>query len=70
MVKGGEMEQLKRIMYELRITQSEIASKIGVNQQTISGCLGRRMSAERFIEICEAMGCEVIVRKGEKEWQI
>lgn len=63
---------LKRIMYEERITQSEIASKVGVNQQAISSSLkrGEGMSVKRFLEICKAMGCEVVIRRGEKEWKI
>lgn len=66
------MKVIKEIMYEERITQYEVASVMGVAQQTVSGLLsrGERMSTERFLEICKAMGCEVVIRKGEREWTI
>ena len=72
-IKGGvKMQILKEIMYEERITQYEVASVLGINQQTVSGLLGRgeKMSTGRFLEICKAMGCEVVIKRGNREWKI
>ena len=60
--------ELRMIMYDNRISQTDVARKLGVTQSTISQQLHNGMSLERFEEICKILGCEVILKKGDMEY--
>ena len=68
----NEKEIVRDIMKTLNINQSELASKTGYKSASgISEILNRRgMRVDIFQKLVEAMGCELVVRNGEKEWVV
>ena len=62
--------ELRIMMYDNRVTQTDIAKKLKTSQSNVSQMLSRGMSLSRFEEICKILGCEVIFKKGDTEYAI
>ena len=61
-------DTIREMMAAERMSQSYLGLILGINQSAVAGMLNRDMSAKRFIQVCDAMGYEVIARKGDKEY--
>ena len=69
-----EGEILKASVKERKITQVELADRLGIRQSSLSGNINRRrMSLEVFSTILNAMGYDVAVvdrETGEVKWKV
>lgn len=69
-----EGEILKTSVKERKITQVELADRLGIRQSSLSGNINRRrMSLEVFSTILNAMGYDVAVvdrETGEVKWKV
>lgn len=69
-----EGEILKASVKERKITQIELADRLGIRQSSLSGNINRRrMSLEVFSTILNAMGYDVAVmdrETGEVKWKV
>lgn len=69
-----EGEILKASVKERKITQVELADRLGIRQSSLSGNINRRrMSLEVFSTILNAMGYDVTVvdrETGEVKWKV
>ena len=69
-------EIVKDILALRKWSQSKLAEEMGKSQTNITGYLNRgknEMRLDVFVEIVEAMGCEVIVQDkmgSSKKWKI
>ena len=69
-------EIVKSILAFRRWSQSKLAEEMGKSQTNITGYLNRgknEMRLDVFVEMVNAMGCEVIVRDkmgSSEEWKI
>lgn len=69
-------EIIKNILGFRRWSQSKLAEEMGKSQTNITGYLNRgknEMRLDVFVEMANAMGCEVIVRDkmgSSEEWKI
>ena len=66
-------ETIKELMLSKGISQSTLAKDIGKSQTHVTGYLNRGkndMRLDLFVDMIEAMGCEVLVRDGDKEIKI
>ena len=69
-------EIIKEILLLRKWSQSKLAEEMGKNQTNITGYLNRgknEMRLDVFVEMAEAMGCEVIVRDkmgSSESWRI
>ena len=61
-------KRIKEVMYDHRITQGDLALILGVSQPVVSHMLRKGMSLKRFEDVCDALGCEVILKKGDTEY--
>lgn len=60
-------EVMKEVMAFERITQAELADRVGKGQTAIANSLKRNMRIDIFVETMKAMGYEVVVRKENRE---
>lgn len=67
-----ERDVLKGIAYRLRKGHRDIATRAGVSQPAITRMLngGTALRTDKLAQICEALGVELIMRKGKKEYII
>lgn len=67
-----EREIIKDIAWWGRISHREIGEKIGISQSAVSAMLSgdTPMRADRLSDMCKAVGAELIIRRGDKEWKI
>ena len=69
-----EGDILKASVKERKITQVELADRLGIRQSSLSGNINRRrMSLEVFSTILNAMGYDVAVvdrETGEVKWKV
>ena len=69
-------EIVKEILLLRKWSQSKLAEEVGKNQTNITGYLNRgknEMRLDVFVEMVEAMGCEVIVRDkmgSSEKWRV
>lgn len=69
-------EIVKEILLLRKWSQSRLAAKIGKSQTNITGYLNRgknEMRLDVFVEMVEAMGCEVIVQdrmEPSEKWKV
>ena len=59
-------ETIKRILKEEKMSQKDLADKMGVSRQNISQSLNRNVTSmryESFIKMILALGYEIIVKK-------
>lgn len=61
---------LKEVMWAERMSQAYLGLILGVNQQSVSSMLARDMKVSNFLKICDALGYEVVMRKGEREFAV
>ena len=61
---------IKTMMYYERVTQKELGNRLGINQQSVSALLNRDMGVSKLVAICEALGYELVARKGRDEYDI
>lgn len=72
-----EKKAIREVMYEKRVTQTELATKAGFKSQSnIAGLLNNNKNGIRIdnlIRVFDAMGCDIVIRDREnpdKEWII
>lgn len=69
-------EIVKEILLLRKWSQSKLAEEVGKSQTNITGYLNRgknEMRLDVFVEMVEAMGCEVIVRDkmgSSEKWRV
>ena len=63
------MNAIKQILHDEYLTQNEVARRMGITQIGLSTMLNHNMSLRSFEKICEVIGVEVILRKGEREYE-
>lgn len=67
----NEREIIKGIARSLRISHEEIGRVVGISQASVTRMLNgdTPMRVDRLEKMCEAVGAELIIRRGNKEWK-
>lgn len=67
-----DKEILRNIAYRLRISHEEIGEKIGISRGAVSNLLRSdgAMRSDRLSAMCRAVGAKLIIRKGDKEYEV
>lgn len=67
-----DREVIKGISHSLRISHAEIGEKIGISQASVTRMLNgdTAMRSDRLAKMCEAIGAELIIRRGGKEYKL
>ena len=73
----NEKQLLKKILRELKITQTELAKRLGYNAQSgvaqLVGGNHKFLSVPTLVRALDAIGCELVIRSKEdatREWII
>ena len=69
-MKGTATEIANEIRTNTGMSQSLIAEKMGIKQQTVGRMLNNKdgMRTDNFVKMLGIMGAEVVVRIGDKEY--
>jgi hypothetical protein len=60
-------DAIKAAMKEVGITQEGLAEKLGYSgQNSVASAIGRNISMDKFEEMMEALGFEVVIRRKRK----
>lgn len=67
-----DKEIVKKIAYSLRISHEEIAESLGTSRGAVSNLLRSEgaMRSDKLSAICRAMGASLVIKKGNKEYEV
>ena len=61
---------IREIMYDERVTQTELARRLGISQASVSHMLHNGMSLGRLEEVLGILGYDIVLKKGDREYGI